>query len=356
MPYKRASAILLVLTSVIGACWYLCLSTRAPVVDIIAQPKAEQRDIYLFGEVLARIRADERYYDVLGEEMRRRNYGTRSIFNWRTPFHLWALGQLPGPMWSCAALILVAVAAVTVSFLGMERDGGFVVAVILAVILAPILALFSQGYLFSEVWAGTLIVFSVGLAACDRPLASVAVGLLALFVRELSLPYAVIALGLALREGRKGEQWAWATGFVVYAGYFALHAARVSCRMTDADLAYPSGWLRWGGPSFVFQTAIAGPIALLPVALTATYVPLAILGMIGRSSRLALRISLTTACYAILFSAIGKSFNTYWGLIYSPLLTFGFAWAPAALRDLARSLVGFGQRDQARPEIDPSGL
>ena len=45
--------------------------------------------------MVCRIRAGEAYYAAFGDELRRRGYPARSIFNWRTPMLLSALARVP---------------------------------------------------------------------------------------------------------------------------------------------------------------------------------------------------------------------------------------------------------------------
>jgi hypothetical protein len=68
--------------------------------------------------------------------------------------------------------------------------------------------------------------------------------------------------------------------------------------------------------------------------LSAVYLPIALLGLAGWRGILGARLGLTAAAYVTAFAVVGQPFNDYWGLMYAPLLAFGFAAAPATLRDL----------------------
>jgi hypothetical protein len=299
-----------------------------------------QGDLGLFKAIVERIGRGEGYYEAFASEARQRGYGTRSVFNWRTPLHLWFLGHLPGPGWRLALIGILAAFTGGVAFVAMERDGGFPLAVIAALILAPALCFSIFGALFAETWAGLLILLSIGLAALGWRASSVTAGLLALFLRELAFPYVVISFWLAWRGGRRGEWWCWLSGLAAYSVYYTNHAMHVVSLIGAADKAYPSSWLQWGGPAFVLQTMRFGLLGLFPIVVASTGITLAILGMVGERGKFAVRVSWTTATYALLLASLGKPFNDYWGLLYSPLLCLGIAWSPAALRDLLRSLLG----------------
>ena len=57
-------------------------------------------------------------------------------------------------------------------------------------------------------------------------------------------------------------------------------------------------------------------------------------GLAGWRGELGNRVALTVTAYVLLFMVAGRSDNTYWGLLYAPLLPFGWVMAPAAFHDL----------------------
>src|SRR4051794_792866 len=52
-------------------------------------------DLELYQTVVERVHAGEWYYDVLADELPRREYAVGSTFNWRLPTYAWLLGALP---------------------------------------------------------------------------------------------------------------------------------------------------------------------------------------------------------------------------------------------------------------------
>jgi len=59
-----------------------------------------------------------------------------------------------------------------------------------------------------------------------------------------------------------------------------------------------------------------------------------LLGLAAWRGGIGARLSLTAGAYVAAFAMVGQPFNDYWGLMYAPMLAFGFAAAPAVLRDL----------------------
>jgi hypothetical protein len=194
-------------------------------------------------------------------------------------------------------------------------------------------------YLATELWAGTLNTLSVTAYALGWRGLGVIAGLLALFLRELTLPYCLICLALACRQRRRGEAWAWAVGMMLFGVYMAYHAVEVARHQTGDDIAHDGGWVRFGGTAFVLTTVgFHILLAELPQWTWAIYLPLSILGLAGWRGEMGTRVALTAAVYVAAFAVVGMPFNNYWGLIHGPLLALGFVRSPDSLRDLLRSV------------------
>jgi hypothetical protein len=73
---------------------------------------------------------------------------------------------------------------------------------------------------------------------------------------------------------------------------------------------------------------------LLPSWGSAIYLVLGLLGLAGWRGPTGALIALTCFGYVAAFSIVGLMVNYYWGAMYAPLLAFGVASAPGALRDL----------------------
>lgn len=115
------------------------------------------------------------------------------------------------------------------------------------------------------------------------------------------------------------------------------------------DKAYPEGWVQFGGPSFMLATAqMNGLFSIMPIQVTAVALPVAVLGLIAWPGRAGAVTLATVSLYLTAFLVVGKPFNNNWGLVYSPLLVVGLAWAPAGFADLLRGAAGAASEASSR--------
>jgi hypothetical protein len=303
-------------------------------------------DMPLFRSILDRVRTGEDYYDAAYQEMRSRNYPTGSMFNWRSPaLYSWLLGSLPNLNWGHALLVAGAAAALLLAYRALSSQGGRWMAVAIFVLLVgaflPVftgLALLPEMYplfVYTELWSGLLIALSVCAYGNGRWGLATAAGLLALFIRELALPYCLVSLALASWRKRWSETSVWLAGLLLFGLFLSIHAQEISLRVTGSDYAFAEGWVQFGGMRFLLTTArMHGFLALLPLWVTAICLPLALFGLGAWQGPMSVRVGLTTALYVAAFMVVGKAFNPYWGLLYVPLLSFGWVWFPVGLRDL----------------------
>jgi hypothetical protein len=295
--------------------------------------------------VTQRVHAGQSYYDALGGELQARGYPTRSVFNWRTPLHLELIAHLPSLAWARVLLLLAAVCAIGLSTAAMCRDRRYALACLqLAIMCLPLaIATMTEAVLFAEVWSGVWIAISVGCYALGWRYAGASAGLLALFFRELALPYALIGAILAYRERRWRELIVWLAGIGGYTIYLGLHAMQVLSRIPPSAVGPGMArWIQFGGLRFLLITSRAGLLLGFPFGVAALYLPLAVLGLAGWRGPVGVRVTATVAAYLLAFSVAGApSMNFYWGAIYTPLLAFGAARAVPALRDILEQI---GQR------------
>jgi hypothetical protein len=299
------------------------------------------RDVELYSAVVQRVHSGQSYYSVLGAELRSRGYPTRSVFNWRTPLHLELIAHLPDLEWGRVLLLLGAGCVIGLNFAAMRRDKRYGFAFVQLLFLCIPLAITAMPitFLFAEVWSGVSIAISVGCYAMGWHRAGASAGLLALFFRELALPYALIGTFLAFREKRRWELVVWLSGLGGYAVYLGMHAMAVLPLIPPSGMA-PSvaRWIQFGGLKFLLITGRMGLLLGFPYWVVALYLPLAVLGLVGWPSRVAFRVMTTVAVYLLAFSVMGvPSMNFYWGGMYSPLLALGATWAIPACRDIVRA-------------------
>jgi hypothetical protein len=297
-------------------------------------------DLIFYRAVVTRIQGGESYYSAAGYELRRMGYTTFSVFNWRLPLLAWFLASLPSPEIGQAIAFLLAAAGLYLWLKVFQRSnytsgqiifGGLFLAGPLIYIVIP------GPFLMHEFWAGTLIVLSLALYAHDWRYASALVGLAALFLRELALPFVVVMLILALVEGKAREAMLWIAGIIVFCLEFFIHWSTVSRLITENDKALVGGWIAFGRWPFVLNTAQMHPfLVLAPAWLAAIIVPLSLLGLFSRRTQWEIRIACTVGIYILAYAIVGRSFNTYWGLMYAFLLPIGLLHAPGVLKELWR--------------------
>jgi hypothetical protein len=179
-----------------------------------------------------------------------------------------------------------------------------------------------------------LIALSLGLYSLGWRYPAVAAALLALFFRELALPYCVLAGSLAIWHKRRFESAVWFLGMVLYGLFLLWHGHEVALRMTEADVAR-SDWLCFGGLKFDLVTArMSDFLYAAPGWVVAMYLSIALIGLAGWRTEHGVLAACVVAAYLAAFSVVGNPYNGYWGLLYTPVLAFGIARAPVAIADL----------------------
>lgn len=333
----QARAILALLAVYALFCVGLTLSPKK--IDNRYHNRPGEGDLALYRAEAKRIRAGEGYYSAIATELRERGYPTRSVLNWRTPLPVWLIGKLPPGVaqWLlCGAAIVVLALSVPV----IEReDGSYALLIGIPLLFGALAAaMFDELYVLSELWAGVFIALSLVSYGAERRGLGFVAGIAAQFLRELSAVYSAVALGMALYERRWREATAWFAGLALYAGFWAYHWQTVRGLIRPDDLAHAQGWLQLGGTAFIVSTAhMNSLLLLLPQWVVAIYFALAMLGFASWSTPAGVRFALTMTLFVAAFGVVGQYFNQYWGAIYAPLLCYGAARAPLALRDLWRA-------------------
>jgi hypothetical protein len=303
-------------------------------------PQQGGRDLQVYRNIVTRVHGGESYYDAAGDELRSNGYPTASVFNWRPPAYAWLIGNLPAPVWGQVLLCGLALVTLLLAYNAVQQDGKVWRAVAAVLLLLGVFQWCVDGdaFLSQELWAGVLIALSVCAYALGWWEIGLGAGLAALFLRELAIPYCVIAAAFAWKEGRRKEALLWAVGFSLYALFLAYHVVQVNKHLTAADRS-PASWVQFGGLFFILKTCRMNVFLFsLPAWVSAIYLPLALLGLFGWRGVTALRVSLTVAAYLAAFAIVGQPFNDYWGLLCAALLPFGIVWAPAAITDLGRKI------------------
>jgi hypothetical protein len=338
---RQARAVLAVITVTMGLGVAVTLSPLASTNDI---PRAnDANDVALYRAEAVRIHQGEGYYQAAAAELSARGYPTRSVFNWRTPLPMWLVGKMPAMGLGKALLGGLALTLMLMAFEALAREENNVLlrpaACALLLTGAVLPTILGDLFVMPVLWAGVLIALSACAYGVNRPYLAVAMGLAALFFRELALPYCVLCVAIDWWHGRRGQWVAWMIGLAAWLAFFGLHWWTVSGLIAPDAIAHRHGWIQFGGAGFVISTAqMNAYLLLLPQWVTAIYLVAAMVGLAGWSTPLGSRIGLSTCLYLMALAVVGQSFNQYWGSLIAPLLCFGVVRFPASLGDLCRAV------------------
>ena len=287
-------------------------------------PKGEG-DAFLHLATIERIRAGDPYYEAVGEELRRGRYPATQVFNWRTPAHFVAVATLSVPV-AQVLLKVLAFAAGVLTMLALARESRTVVVIGAVAQLGAVATAFRPMAVgVAEVWTGVLIALSLCAYVRHWWTAAAALGIAAVFTRELAAPYCVACGLLAMAAHRRKETYVWIAGGLAYAVYFVVHVSQVWAHQLPSDLSQTQSWLRWNGLEFIMATLkVNGWIGLAPRWTAVLYMVLALAG--AASPRVPAQVALPLLTYFVLFAFAGQPFNYYWGWVTAPIWAFAAAY------------------------------
>jgi hypothetical protein len=299
------------------------------------------RDVKTYAAMIERLQAGEPYYEAVGAELRKGNYATWPLVNWRTPLHFSMVAYL-GVRPSGTLLTIVALTAVALATLaGLRESISRGIAFLLFVMGAMLPALMSRpgGVVLPEVWAGALIGASLGCYENRWWRAGAYVGVLAVFIRELAAPYGLLCGMLALRVRRMQEWRIWVVGGSLYVVYYGFHVWQASTHVQPGDVVNAQSWVQFLGLPFLLHTLNRyGWLLLLPPACTAIALGLAMLAWAAPSMPSQLRAA--SVAYAALFLIVGQPFDVYWGLLTAPIWGLTFVHARTGTARLVTDMWG----------------
>ena len=336
--FRAACVIALLIASILYG-----LAVCRPITSLPdAEGKPRDAALKLYQTVVEQIQAGESYYSVVGSELRRIGYPTQSVFNWRLPALAWLLGQLPSARTGQVLAFILALTALLIWLTVFYQNQYAIWQVFFGGLFlsGPIIySLIPGTFLVHEFWAGTLIAISLAANAKGWRYVSVISGLMALFLRELSLPFVCVMMLLAYVEGQRREALLWFTGLLVFCGEFLLHWSIVRNLITENDQFLAWEWIVFGGWPFVLNTAQMNPFLIaLPPWVVAIILPLALLGFARWRDASGIKIASTVGIYLLAFSIAGRPNNIAWGLMYAFVMPLGLLHVPRVLRELWRPI------------------
>ncbi len=313
-------------------------------------------DEALYVAVVSDIEHGRGYYEAAAAEHRLHGYPISPPVVFREPWLAWMLATLHNLLLAQAVLVLLALSTLMVAARDFIRAGlhPIAVGVLTSVASTGFLILASPSMVYHhEIWAGVLLAASLVFYRRDRWLPSVLLGFLACLMRELVVPYLAIMGLLAAYERRYREAAHWAAAIALFAMLFALHLHEAAQLYRPGD-AVSRAWVVFGGFSFITATARFNVLVLaLPRYLSVPAVYLAVIGLLGWRDVRARAAGILVSLYVLVFAIAGRPDNTYWGLLYAPLLGFGLALALPAGIDLVTRAVSIPTPSEGRSPAAP---
>lgn len=321
------------------------VTTRIDGQPVLGADEYDQ-DIALYEAAIRKVQAGENYYDFIVPEHRLRDYPVRPGLSVRLPTLAYIEAALNTLHLGVAASIAIMLATIAVWWrrFGEEPGVGRLRRVATALVfVGASLALNRHYYSLHELWAGMLLMLSFGLHRVRTPeragswLGAFVCAALALFIRELSLPFVLLMGAMALWRRDWREALAWGGLVLAFALVLAIHLAQITPQVAPSDPHGASWWAFRGLSGWLGNVAGSSNLRLLPHWLAGPLVILTTLGWASWRTPAGAFAFWISAGYGLLFMIVGRWDNFYWGAMVAPMLTAGLAFAPRAITSLLRS-------------------
>lgn len=302
-------------------------------------------DLALYRDLVQEVRQGRDYYEVARVRIAAYGFPINSPLNWRLPTTAWLLAMLPSLAWGQALLAGLSLAVLALALYTRTTEGAAASGWLLVGLWAGILRWALDGYAFlaQEPWAATLIAGSLAASEAGQRHArwqwlSAGLGIAALLVRELALPFCLV---MAMQHGmcrRWKLAFVWTCGIGLFVVYYLWHLGRIYEQWALSGITGGAGvsqWLRLGGLGFVLRTLrMNGWLFLAPAWLLWLYLALAAYGLGQARNTTVQAAGWAVACFVLAFAVVGRPENLYWGLVPAPLLALGAAEGASRLLTL----------------------
>ncbi|MEP7223049.1 MAG: hypothetical protein ABI673_10355 [Novosphingobium sp.] len=334
----RTRTWLLLASFALAALWSATLP--APVVEPTAET-GKYSDIQLYHDVASGVAAGQSYYQTATTLQRQHHFPTKPSLTVRPPTLAWLAAKLG---WQALHMTLAALLLVAAWVWSRQGESAATRAERGSAALLVLLggAMVSQFDLVAqhELWAGVLVCLAIALRGSKHWPWAVACAAAALAIREMALPFVLLALAFAVMERRRNEALVWLALLPLFAGGMALHSAAVNALVLPGDLA-SQGWNALRGPAAPLQDLTdVSLLNRLPLRAAYPLCLLALLGWLAAPLRQALFVLLYLLGYALMIALFARTQNFYWALLMLPTWFIGFAFVPRAARQIASTLAG----------------
>lgn len=325
-----AAALILVIAAVVA--W--CLTVTPP--PIITAKKGAYTDVRLYHDVAAQVAKGRNFYEATAELHRQHRYPLKPFVTVRQPTEVvfaatfgWKAVQYVcmGALFIGTFLFVLATdnklhLVERIALLGALGAGGS------QVTNGNVLAL-------QEYPAGQCICIALALWIGWRkrwwlPMIPVLIGL---FIRELVLPFALLAMAFALFERNWREVAGWLAVLAIWGAFLAWHAAHVHAVLLPTDIT-SKGWHGFQGFSgFLKAIIFTSTIQPLRLGFALVVAALPLIGWASLRGRDGLFCNLLVWGYALMIGLFSRADTFYWGAIMLPWYFVGYVLLPrAALR------------------------
>lgn len=343
----RPAAILFALLMIAVSAW--CFSVTPPPIK--TAKKGGYTDARLYHDIAAQVAQGRPYHQAAAELHRAHHYPLKPFFTMRPPTEMEIAAHIgwKGFQKLCIVMLVAAIFTWAIAhegrLTGVERflAGAAVAAGGTAVSSDWLMAL-------QEYPAGLCITVAfAGVIGWPRQWWYVVPALGAgLFIRELALPFALLALVYAAWNRRWVEVGAWVALIAAWGLFMAIHAQLAMAQWLPGDIQ-SQGWHAMQGFSGFLKAVIyTSPLQRLPLHWALFGASLPLVGWLALGGREGIFANLLVWGYAAMIAMFSRADTFYWGAIMIPWYLVGYALLPRALVQLYWAI-----RGQRRAEVAP---
>lgn len=338
----RAGAIALLLGLVAALVWAAASASAPPPprVSQEVQQASEARDgrghgdLALYARISDRVAAGEDYYAAAVDEHRGANYPTIPFVTVRPPTLAWLHATLGDRgVQALAILVLLATILAWERKLAARANLAERTAAAIFLFLSATAVMSPRVLLMHDVMAGLFLSLAMGLY--DRRVwwPALIAAAVAIFTREIAVPFVALWLAFALFERRWREAAAIGALLALFAVALFLHAGAVEAVRLPTDQASP-GWSGMLGPGWVLQSITRlSALLFLPPALAAPLALLPMFGWLGLGGRAGAFATLFFAGMGLAMALFAREENFYWAVLILPVYAAGLALVPRAVAE-----------------------
>lgn len=314
----------------------------APVA--MAKDTTSYNDINLYEDVAAAVAQGKPYYPAVADLHRAHGYPLQPFLVVRLPTLAQGAALLGWPLLRGLALALL-IGGGLAWFAALEtahKRSELAAALVFAVVLGGGMVAADGLVVMHDGWVGLLLFPALPLLwrwPNRWPLAWL-LAALALAVRELALPFVLLAGANALMRRDWRQTAAWAGLAALFAAGLAVHRAQVLAVTRPGDLA-SYGWSAMGGLSQLAGAVIhSSSLQLLPARLARVLALLPLFGWLALRGPGAMLVWLWFAGMALAIALFSRPDNLYWGFVLMPAYAIGLALVPRLIGDMRSAISG----------------